>query len=407
MNELKLSLSLLVGFAIMAIAGCSTNEETPLDFFSRQESPESAYKWKSLVDEELASLRVDVDALKEPIVRSVEIIDGNGVTITPCSYSPQPSTMQEQLALSVQEAVSAQGDGIMQSIDDLQSQVEELSVKPTIRQSPVQTYSGPKTYGATRHAGYKTIQKTRRVSRVVYDEVPYEEKVPVMKRPVYQTQQEQVPYNVTKTRYRTETRQRTKTVMVPQQVTEDYTVEVPETYTETAYRTVSRRVQVAEEEVAVPIRQECIECQPVSSPATQCIECQPKPVQYRSAQPECIECQPVTYNSAPIFSECINCQPTRSIYRSSPPMPTFEVSPMPTEVPIYNEPFQQVMPSFSVPPPAQSQGLVVRTPVVTSAPRARPWVTARQTFSATRQLNGGGLFQGGKQPVCTGGQCNR
>ena len=237
----------------------------------------------------------------------------------------------------------------------------ETVVEPEVVTTPVQTYSGPKSYSAARTTGYKTIQKTRKVSKTICVDEPYEVKVPVAVRDVYQTVQEQVPVSVTKTRMRTETRQRTKTVMVPQQVTEDYTVSVPETYTETVMTTRSKRVKVDTEEVAVAAAPA-----PVSAPVT-----------YAAAPVSCVDCVECT--------DCVQAPAMAMPYVSAPIAAPAAFYSVHEPVSSYAAP-SQLMASIPV---------SVATP---RQPRLRPLATAARTYSTVRRQN--------QVNRCSNGQCN-
>jgi len=239
----------------------------------------------------------------------------------------------------------------------------ETVVEPEVVAAPVQTYSGPKTYSAARTTGYKTIQKTRKVAKTVYEDEPYEVKVPVAVRDVYQTVQEQVPVSVTKTRMRTETRQRTKTVMVPQQVTEDYTVSVPETYTETVMTTRSKRVKVDTEEVAIAAAPA-----PVSAPVT-----------YAAAPVSCVDCV-----------ECTDCVQAPAVT-----MP-YVSAPIATPATFYNVSQTVAAPVYAA--PSQLMASIPVSVATTRQPRMRPLATAARAYSTVRRQN--------QVNRCSNGQCN-
>ena len=207
----------------------------------------------------------------------------------------------------------------LETVSAAKSVVEAPPFSQSYSSAPVKTYaSGPKTYGAPRTSGTRTVTKTRKVAKTVYEEVPYEVQEPVMTRPVYQTQVEEYQEPVQRTVMKTETRQRTKTVMVPQQVTENYSVQVPETVTEMVTKTRSKRVQVGTEEVKAPSY--------AAAPSYSAPACEPAP-RYS---------EPISYSvEAPRFSVS---QPVEQFVEAfqSPPVQAFSV----TEPVVYSQPAQ-------------------------------------------------------------------
>ena len=181
--------------------------------------------------------------------------------------------------------------------------------EPQYSSGPVKTYSaGPKTYGAPQTKGTRTVIKTRRVAKTVYEEVPYEVKVPVMTRPVYQTQVEEYQVPVKSTVMTTENRQRTKTVMVPKEVTETYQVSVPKTVTKMETRTRSKRVQVGEEEVAAKPQSFA-----AAAPTFSAAPVQAAPVQSYQAAPVYSAPEPISYQTERVTpTQCVECQPSYS-----------------------------------------------------------------------------------------------
>ena len=213
--------------------------------------------------------------------------------------------------------------------------------------TPQQTYSqadGPVTYGAARQTGTKEVIEYRTVQKVVTEKVPVKRQVPMMSRPVFKTIQEQVPVQVQKVRMRTE--QRTKKVAKTVYVDEPYSVSVPETVTETVMQTRSRRVQVGDEQVPVPVA-------PVSySSAPSPVNC-PVPVQtpvYSAPAPAA----PVYSAPAPVYSAPA---PTRAPVYSAP-------------APVYSAPIQQIIESAPAPmqPFAQAVAPVAQAVYSAAAP---------------------------------------
>jgi len=328
------------------------------------------------------------------------------------------------------------------------------SAPPVSYQSSPTTYaSGPKTYGSARPGGYKTVRKTRRVAKTVYEEVPYEEQVAVAVRDVYQTVQEQVPVSVTKTRMRTE--QRTRKVPKTILVDEAYSVNVPEQYSETVMQTRSKRVKVGTEQVAVAAAPVAVAAAPV--------RCEPAPVAVAAAPVRCEPTvsfsaaptpEPVVYSAPPSYAAepCVECTPAveRSVSYSVAPSVSYSVAPAafsaipvlsnkysaprsaapraaappmfynvakPVSSPVVKSP--QSFSTFSAPPtfrsasPAVESQLMMSTPVVSTPARAqrlRPFATAAKSYSQVRtqnKANGGGLFQSGKPQTCVNGTCAR
>ena len=181
--------------------------------------------------------------------------------------------------------------------------------EPQYSSAPVKTYSaGPKTYGAPQQTDVRTETRTRRVAKTVYEEVPYQVKVPVMTRPVYQTKIEeyQVPVKVAKTVMKTE--QRTRTKMVP--VEETYSVNVPTTVMETKYetRTRSKREQIGVEEVAAKPQSFA-----AAAPTFSAAPVQAAPVQSYQAAPVCSAPEPISYQTERVTpTQCVECQPSYS-----------------------------------------------------------------------------------------------
>ena len=312
------------------------------------------------------------------------------------------------------------------------------SAPPVSYQSAPTTYaSGPKTYGSTRPGGYKTVRKTRRVARTVYDEVPYEEQVAVAVRDVYQTVQEQVPVSVTKTRMRTE--QRTRKVAKTVYVDEPYSVQVPEQYSETVMQTRSRRVKVDTEQVEVAAAPVAVAASPVRcEPAVSFSAAPtPAPVVY-SAPPSyaaepCVECTPApsysvaptTFSAAPVLSSQYSAPRTAApvappaFFSVAKPRNYVEMpaaSPVQFSAPqVFSSPQVFAAPqTFDSTPqvfaaPAQETQLMASVPVATVSPRLRPFATATNAYSQVRKQNqtqrGGGLFQRGKPPTCVNGKC--
>ena len=334
---------ILATVAAVASVGCDSSEKY---------ASSSRVEWQfeiDRLDRASASTNADVATVKAEIAE-IKL----AIREIPKVIKPAKAERTTLCSLGIQSGTS-------DTLPDYDDEPETV-VEPEVVAAPVQTYSGPKSYGAARTNGYKTIQKTRKVARTVYEDEPYEVKVPVAVRDVYQTVQEQVPVSVTKTRMRTETRQRTKTVMVPQQVTEDYTVSVPETYTETVMTTRSKRVKVDTEEVAVAAPA------PVAAPVT-----------YAAAPVSCVDCVECT--------DCVQAPVMAMPYVSAPiaaPATFYNVS-QTVAAPVYAAP-SQLMASIPV---------SVATP---RQPRLRPLATATRAYSTVRRQN-----QVNRR--CSNGQC--
>jgi len=248
--------------------------------------------------------------------------------------------------------------------------------------SQPQTFSGPqlvnsqrtgqRTYSAPRYAGSKTVTKTRKVAKTVYEDVPYQVSVPVQMRDVFETVQETYEVPVSKTVMTTETRQRTRTVMVPKEVVENYSVQVPKTVASTETRTRSRKVKVGEEPVQVaPPRMEAA----ISYSAPR----QPTPIQYSA---------PVQY-SAPMQPVCEIPAPVQA-FAASTPMPqvvetAYQVAAAPVQQMVCEncKPVQQ---SFSATPAYSTQ--VVSSPQRTFSTPFRSALQSRPTFSGVVKSQG-------------------
>ena len=352
---------------------------------------------------------------------SVEIVDGTDeIKALTSAVNSLPTPVDH----------SAEIKALTSAVNELTKQRQSAPIAATYSaapQAPVSSGSsysspaapsGPRTYGSARQAGYKTVRKTRRVAKTVYEEVPYEEKIPVAVRDVYQTIQEQVPVSVTKTRMRTE--QRTRKVAKTVYVDEPYSVNVPETYVDTVMQTRTRRIKVDTEEVAMP--------QAVSTAA---------PITY-SSEPECVQSNvysaPATYAVEPECRQCLAAAPVASVmppafFSVAKPRNYVELpaaSPVQFSTPqVFSSPQVFAAPQTFAPTPQvfastpqvfaapdQETQLMASVPVATASPRLRPLATATNAYSQVRKQNqsqrGGGLFQRGKSQAvssCPGGVC--
>lgn len=187
--------------------------------------------------------------------------DGLGIEIKP-RHIPQITETSHQTESFFNPPQDVDSDTV--NTQDVKTFEPVTTVEaPTIQAAPV--LSGPATYSTPQVSGYET--QTTYQTQLVEQRVPVQTKVPVMTRQVtrYQTVQEQVPVQVTKTRM--------KTVMQP--------VQVPETYTETVMQTRTKQVPVVTtERIAAPVMP--------SAPMYAQQICTPAPVAVASVMQSCI-----------------------------------------------------------------------------------------------------------------------
>ena len=331
-------------------------------------SPRTLPKPKDkLAKEEKPKKKVTLASMETRAQDLDDVIDTEGI--------PQPQSVVESTPLLQSSAPPVQ----------VQTEVQTFQSNAPTYSSTGQTFAGPAV-----QSGYKTVQKTRRVAKTVYEEVPYEEKVPVLKEPIYETQTAQVPYQVAKTVMKTEQRTRTKTVMVPQQVQENYAVQVPETVMETKYRTVSKQVKIGDREVTAPVSSAppSYASAPIQRPAP--------PVQY-SAPPVQYSAPPVRFASAPAvqYSSAPSCPPQYSAAPQQVCEPQYSAAPQYASAPSQQMVCENCKPanSFSSASP------------VSTAPQRTFATPFRSTFNGavkSQATSDGRLFQRARRNGGTG-----
>ena len=315
----------LLTLGLLAAVGCTAPEQEAR--YAPPEQIEWSFEDVKKNTNDIAELKGTVSALKmfiEP--RSMQKpldIKASSMRVSTARVRGDETVKLEEPKSVTPEQFQAFQSQVMKKLETVsaaKSVVEAPPFSQSYSSAPVKSYaSGPKTYGAARTTGTRTVTKTRKVAKTVYEEVPYEVQEPVMTRPVYQTQVEEYQEPVQRTVMKTETRQRTKTVMVPQQVTENYSVQVPETVTEMVTKTRSKRVQVGTEEVKAPRFSS-------AAPSYSSSVCEPAP-KYS---------EPISYSvEAPRFSVS---QPVEQFVEAfqSPPVQSFSI----TEPVVYSQPTQ-------------------------------------------------------------------
>jgi len=343
---MRLVFCILAGLMLATFVGCGDKEEA--SYRGTYQQPVSIDWAAELMDTKRATFS-NADRIEE-VAEEVEVIKARSI--------PSRSKSKSQIT-AASYTTTGDPDDLLQGSLEINQTVESFaqpqvptpaysstpqysSQESQYSSAPVKTYSaGPKTYGAPQTTGTRTVTKTRRVAKTVYEEVPYEVKVPVMTRPVYQTKIEeyQVPVKVAKTVMKTE--QRTRTKMVP--VEETYSVNVPTTVMETKYetRTRSRREQIGVEEVAAKPQSFAAAAPtfsaapaPVySAPAYSApapVYSAPEPqISYqteRVAPTQCVDCQP-SYSAAP--SNVYSAPPTQTVSTQTYSAPKTFSSPNP------------------------------------------------------------------------------
>ena len=305
---MKLTICIFAGVLMASLIGCGdqgtsccATYKTPviIDWERELNSTKKATMSNS---ERIDKVAKEVEAIKARSIPSKS--KAKKSQITTVSYRPKQDGSQTRSAV-VEVNNTIEPYSAPQTIDpnavEYSSTPQTFSSEPAYSSAPVRTYStGQKTYGAPQQTDVRTETRTRRVAKTVYEEVPYEVKVPVLTRQVYETQVEeyQVPVQVAKTVMKTE--QRTRTVMVPK--TETYSVNVPSTVMETKYetRTRSKRVPVGSEEVAAEPQSFASAAPTLPSPPQAYSE---PPISYQAERmtpvADCVGCQQQPFSSAP------------------------------------------------------------------------------------------------------------
>lgn len=246
---------------LFGCVGCaSTDEARVLDF-----------QWKSVTDYRVSQAEKRLDALEQPTARLTQDVAGSAVKSAVSNASLQFSDSDlvplgedssfafDDVDKDNAEGFEAKGElGTPVQADPASERVEKSTPVESVdtyvdREIPYAAPRGPVTYGMPRTSGYREETRYKTVRRVVEERVPVTVKIPVQKRAVYETVTESYQVPQTRTVCVSETRQRSKTVMVPKTIVENYQVQVPKQVTEMVTRTRSRQIQVGEEEVPVSV----------------------------------------------------------------------------------------------------------------------------------------------------------
>lgn len=246
---------------LFGCVGCaSTDEARVLDF-----------QWKSVTDYRVSQAEKRLDALEQPTARLTQDVAGSAVKSAVSNASLQfsdsdlvPLGEDSSFAFDDVDKDNAEGfeaKGELETpvhADPASERVEKSTPVESVdtyvdREIPYAAPRGPVTYGMPRTSGYREETRYKTVRRVVEERVPVTVKIPVQKRAVYETVTESYQVPQTRTVCVSETRQRSKTVMVPKTIVENYQVQVPKQVTEMVTRTRSRQIQVGEEEVPVSV----------------------------------------------------------------------------------------------------------------------------------------------------------
>ena len=403
----------LLALGLLVAVGCTAPEQEAR--YAPPEQIEWSFEDVKKNTNDIAELKGTVSALKmfmEP--RSMQkplSVQASAMRVSTTRVKGDETVKLDEPKSVTPEQFQAFQSQVMEKLKTVSAAKSVVESPQSYSSAPVKSYaSGPKTYGAPRTTGTRTVTKTRKVAKTVYEEVPYEVQEPVMTRPVYQTQVEEYQEPVQRTVMKTETRQRTKTVMVPQQVTENYSVQGPETVTEMVTKTRSKRVQVGTEEVKAPSY--------AAAPSYSAPACEPapqysEPISYSVEAPRFSVSQPVeqfveAFQSPPVQSfsitEPVVSQPSYSIFSQpvSQPTPTVTYSqctgpncPV-SSAPVCTGPNCQVSsaPSYSSnpkPPRTRSRLTLSRQPVQSRTPvqsfrssRPRPMQNSANNFSSSR-----------------------